>query len=231
MPSVTATFTGQILCALTALIWERAENIFKEIEKQTSWRNSVEQRGESSRSRPASVPSPRNESQVPGPGSSKSNPRLQPCSRDEVVLPPPSKWTTTREQTPIISSGSSDAQAEKSPQSTEGSPEPRSGAPNDDGLVQPPDEESDDDDDDESDDDDDSEESDNDEDEEENQSDEVADALRGSTRVETADLRREGGASLIQKLIAKVIPPIEGEKVLPRNVREWTFRDIASLPT
>ena len=45
-----------------------------------------------------------------------------------------------------------------------------------------------------------------------------------------AKLCREGGADLIHALIAKAIPPIEGEKVTPLNVRKWTFRDIARLP-
>ncbi len=38
------------------------------------------------------------------------------------------------------------------------------------------------------------------------------------------------GAKLIQYLISQAIPPDEGEKVPPLNVREWTFRDITSLP-
>ena len=93
------------------------------------------------------------------------------------------------------------------------------------GSVQPPDEESDEEDDDESD-----EDSDNDEEEEESSSEEVVNVLRDPTRVDMAKLCQEGGADLIQALIAKAIPPIEGEKVMPLNVREWTFRDIASLP-
>ena len=150
---------------------------------------------------------------------------MQPRSCDEIVLPPPSKWTTTRKNTPIISSGSSDAKSERASTPAETSPEPRSGAPNETGSAQPPDEESDEEDDDESD-----EDSDDDEEEEESSSEEVVDALRDPTRVDMAKLCREGGADLIQALIAKAIPPIEGEKVTPLNVREWTFRDIASLP-
>lgn len=36
---------------------------------------------------------------------------------------------------------------------------------------------------------------------------------------------------MVRKLISKAIPPLEGESVPPQNVREWTFRDIASLPS
>ena len=226
-------------------------DIFKDVEKETSWRNMVKTRSQPSRSRPASGPVSRNESPVPGPSSSNVHPRSVPQSRDPSR--PPSKWNTPRESTPVLSSGSSDAEKQNAPESNpdpepaEASDHSRSGAPDDSGPAPPSsdeesDEEDDDDDDDDddntSDDDDDADDDDDDDDDDEDSSEEVEveNALRDPARVDAAELCRKGGvhkeltAKTIRKLISKAIPPLEGEKVPPQNVREWTFRDIVSLP-
>ena len=85
-------------------------------------------------------------------------------------------------------------------------------------------------------DDDDDEEDEDEDDSAEDSSEEVENALREPDRVDVADLCRKGGdythltARQIRDLISMAIPPLEGEQVPPLNVREWTFRDIASLP-
>ncbi|PIL33228.1 hypothetical protein GSI_04678 [Ganoderma sinense ZZ0214-1] len=129
---------------------------------------------------------------------------------------------THREPTPVISSSSSDDEEEEDmgsdPIPAFVLPQPESPAPSPD-RSDPDDD----------DDDDDDEEEESEEESSGQSSDEVEGVLRAA-RTDVAQLCREGGASLIQFLIAKAIPPDEGEKVPPANVREWTYRDIASLP-
>ena len=202
-----------------------------------------------SRSRPVSGPVSRNESPGSGPSSSKQIPRSLPQSRNPSH--PPSKWNTPQERSPVISSSSSDAEDPSSKESDKDSDpalppaETRSGAPSEngsapsdpedseeeseeeeeeeDGLDEEPNPEKDEDEDEDSDD-------------AEDSSEEVDKMLHDPARVDVADLCRKGGdsknltARQIRKLISMAIPPVEGEKVPPLNVREWTFRDIASLP-
>ena len=199
-------------------------DIFKDIEKRGSWNKIVGSSRNTSRSRTA--PQSRDE-RVPGPSSSRSLPR----SRDEPVTCPPSRWNTPREPTPMISSGSSDAEEEED---DSGSPEPipaesvqnpHSGAPSETAEAHSEESSEENDDDEEEDGNSDDEESD------ESSSNEVEDALRDSQGTDEAELCPEGGARLIQHLLSRAIPPEdEGEKVSPLNVREWTFRDIVLLP-
>ena len=121
-------------------------DIFKDVERETSWRNMVNQPGPS-RSRPASGTVSRNESPVSGPSSSKPQPRSLPQSRNPSH--PPSKWNTPRETTPVIPSSSSDAEEQDAaeshldPEPAQASPEPHSGASDGSGSAPPTDEESD----------------------------------------------------------------------------------------
>ena len=141
----------------------------------------------------------------------------------------------------MVSSSSSDAEVGDAPESTDpepapASPEPRSGAPSESGSAQPPEESEGEDDESSDEEEEDDEEEVDENDSAEESSEEVADALRDPTRVDEADLCRKGGdsknltARQIRNLISMAIPPLEGEQVPPLNVREWTFRDIASLP-
>ncbi len=167
-------------------------DIFKDIEKRESWKKMVETRGQPSRPRPATVPLSRDE-RLPGPSSSKSLPR----SRDEPARCLPSKWNMPRESTPIISSSSSNDEAENDSGSTpepipaESNPQPLPGAPNEMGSEAHSEK-----DDSEEDNDDDEEESSEYEDED-SSLEEVKAALRDPTRTDVAELCREGGADLM----------------------------------
>ena len=44
-----------------------------------------------------------------------------------------------------------------------------------------------------------------------------------------AKLCREGGVGLLNYLLMKAIPPVKSDRP-SKNVREWTFKDIARLP-
>ncbi|PIL22579.1 hypothetical protein GSI_15268 [Ganoderma sinense ZZ0214-1] len=146
---------------------------------------------------------------------------MRSAERDPPVPIPP-LMRTHREPTPVILSSSSDDEEEEDmgsdPIPAFVLPQPESPAPSPD-RSDPDDD----------DDDDDDEEEESEEESSGHSSDEVEGVLRAA-RTDVAQLCREGGASLIQFLIAKAIPPDEGEKVPPANVREWTYRDIASLP-
>ncbi|PIL37704.1 hypothetical protein GSI_01398 [Ganoderma sinense ZZ0214-1] len=204
----------------------KGKDISKDIEKRGSWKQMVGEKPSRSRTAP-----PSRDEQVPGPSYTRSLPqsRQRSAERDPPVPIPPS-MRTHREPTPVILSSSSDDEEEEDmgsdPIPAFVLPQPESPAPSPDRSD--PDDGDDDDDDEEE------EDSSDDEDESEEESsghssDEVEGVLRAA-RTDVAQLCREGGASLIQFLIAKAIPPDEGEKVPPANVREWTYRDIASLP-
>ena len=135
----------------------------------------------------------------------------------------------------MVSSSGSDTEDKHAPgivprpEPAEARSNPHSGAPSEHGLEADPEEYSKEDDDD-------------DEEKEEEQQEvveesskyessvEVEDALRDPNRTDVAELCWEGGAHLIQHLISKAIPPDEGERPPPLNVREWAFCDIARLP-
>ncbi|PIL35011.1 hypothetical protein GSI_02798 [Ganoderma sinense ZZ0214-1] len=129
---------------------------------------------------------------------------------------------THREPTPVISSSSSDDEEEEDmgsdPIPAFVLPQPESPAPSPD-RSDPDDDDVDDDD----------EEEESEEESSGQSSDEVEGVLRAA-RTDVAQLCREGGASLIQFLIAKAIPPDEGEKVPPANVPYQMLSERSGLP-